>query len=136
MSEHPSNESLLAFRKSHFLPTASLYHKDPIQLVKAQGAYVWDSKGKKYLDAIGGIVCISAGHNHPKIKEALLKMLNEDEIQHTTVLYLNRHALDLAEKITSKAPNGIDKVGFTNSGSEANELAFMAARHYTGESFV
>ena len=68
-----SNEELLNFRKDHFLPTATHYYKDPIQLVKAQDTYVWDSEGNRYLDAIGGVVCISAGHNHPKIKQALLK---------------------------------------------------------------
>ena len=49
-----TNEEMIAFRKSHFLPTASLYHKEPLHLTKAQGQFVWDSNGKKYLDAIGG----------------------------------------------------------------------------------
>src|ERR1700691_5872449 len=131
-----SEEKLLAVRKKHFLPTAAHYHKEPIHLVKAQGNYVWDSSGKKFLDAIGGIVCISAGHNHPKIKEALLKMLNEDEIQHTSLLYLSRHVVALTEKLMEKAPKGLDRAAYTNSGSEANELAFMAARQATGETMI
>ncbi|MGZ3687270.1 MAG: aspartate aminotransferase family protein [Bdellovibrionota bacterium] len=131
-----NNDELISFRKKHFLPTAGLYHKDPIQLVKAQGEYVWDSKGKKYLDAIGGIVCISAGHNHPKIKKALREFLETDMPQHTSLLYLSEPVVDAAEALVEKAPKGLDRVSFTNSGSEANELAFMAARHATGETMV
>lgn len=132
----PDNQELIDKRKQHFIPTAVLYHGKPLQLVKAQGEYVWDSEGQRYLDGIGGIVCISAGHNHPKIKQALIQMLEDDEIQHTSTLYLNRHAVDLAETLVAEAPEGLDKAAFTNSGSEANELAFMAARHTTGETVV
>ncbi|MBS1960679.1 MAG: aspartate aminotransferase family protein [Bdellovibrionales bacterium] len=131
-----SNEEMIAFRKNHFLPTASLYHKEPLHLTKAQGQYVWDAQGKKYLDGIGGIVCISAGHNHPRIKKALAAALERDQIQHTSTLYLSDPAIDAAEALLEEAPAGLDRVAFTNSGSEANELAIMAARHATGETAV
>ena len=130
------NEEILEIRKEHFLPTAALYYKNPLQLVKAKGSYVYDENEKEYLDVIGGIVCNSAGHNHPKIQEALTLMIKNDEIQHTTMLYLNHHVTDLAKKIIKEAPKGINKCSFTNSGSEANELAIMAARHATGETMV
>jgi 4-aminobutyrate aminotransferase-like enzyme len=130
------NGEIMTVRKNHFLPTSTPYHRDPIQLVKAQGEYVWDNQGKRYLDGIGGIVCISAGHNHPKIKKALLKMLDEDAIQHTSLLYLSTPAAALAEKLVQESPSGLDRVSFTNSGSEANELALMAARNATGETPV
>lgn len=137
MANYPSNDALISGRKSRFLPTATLYHADkPLQLVKAQGNYVWDSEGKRYLDAIGGIICISAGHNHPKIKAKLREMLDADEPQHLSTLYLNRHAQRLADKLTEHAPKGLDRWHFTNSGSEANEAAFLAARHATGETIV
>lgn len=136
MAEKMTNEKILEIRKKHFLPTANLYHKEPIHLVRAQGNYVWDDQGKKYFDAIGGIVCISAGHNHPRIKQALLEMINEDAIQHTSTLYMSKPIAELAEKLVAVAPKGLDRVAFTNSGSEANELAFMAARHATGETMV
>jgi len=136
MAKEKTNEELLKIRKNHFLPTAYLYHKEPIHLVKAQGCYVFDEKGKRYLDGIGGIVCISAGHNHPKIKKALLEMLTEDQIQHTSLLYMSRPVADLTETLVEAAPKGLDRASFTNSGSEANELAFMAARQATGETMV
>lgn len=136
MSAYTHNEDLIAFRKKHFLPTPGLYHQEPLQLVKAQGEYVWDSSGKKYLDGIGGIVCISAGHNHPKIKKALIEMLESDAIQHTSLLYLSEYPVDAARSLVEECPKGVDRVAFTNSGSEANELAFMAARHATGETMI
>ncbi|MGK5084679.1 aspartate aminotransferase family protein [Bdellovibrionota bacterium FG-1] len=131
-----TNEELVSFRKKHFLPTAGLYHQEPIHLVKAQGQYVWDTDGKRYLDAIGGIVCISVGHNHPKIKKALVKMLEADTLQHTSLLYLSEPVVEAAESLLKEAPTGLDRVSFTNSGSEANELAIMAARNATGETTV
>jgi len=132
----PTNNELIEDRKRHFLPTGYLYHKEPIHLVKAKGEYVFDEQGREYLDGIGGIVCISAGHNHPRIKAALQEMLDQDEIQHTSLLYLSRHVVDLAKKLVEEAPEGLTKTAFTNSGSEANELAFMAARQETGETVV
>jgi len=136
MNEKMTNDEIAGMRKKHFLPTAGHYHNKPIQLTKAQGAYVWDNEGKKYLDSIGGIVCISAGHNHPKIKKAMIDMLNADEIQHSSTLYYNRHPMKLAEKLSKHLPEKLSRFHFTNSGSEANESAFMAARHMTGENMV
>jgi alanine-glyoxylate transaminase / (R)-3-amino-2-methylpropionate-pyruvate transaminase len=131
-----SNEDMLNFRKKHFLPTAVLYYQKPIQLVRAKGNYVYDETGREYLDVIGGIVCNSAGHNHPKIQKKLAEMILNDEIQHSTMLYHNQHVVHLGEKLLSEAPEGIDRVALTNSGSEANELAFMAARHATSETMI
>ena len=79
---HAENATLLASRARHFLPNANHYHNEALQLVKAKGEYVWDDQGQRYLDAIGGIVCISAGHNHPKIKQKIMQMFEDDEIQH------------------------------------------------------
>ncbi len=130
------NSALLASRARHFLPNAHHYHSEALQLVKAKGEYVWDEQGTRYLDAIGGIVCISAGHNHPKIKQKIMQMFEDDEIQHTSLLYLSHHVVELAETLVGVAPEGLEVASFTNSGSEANELALMAARHSTGETIV
>lgn len=128
-------DALLASRKKNYLPLA-LYHDQPLHLVKASGMYVWDGDGRRYLDCIGGIVCISAGHNHPKIKARLMQMLQDDEIQHTSTLYLSRHLIELTEALVARAPAGLDRASVTNSGSEANELAFMSARQATGENII
>jgi len=131
-----STEEIFSSRQKHFLSTAVHYYRKPLQLVRAKGQYVYDEQGREYLDCVGGIVCISAGHNHPRIKEQIKKMLDDDEIQHTTLLYLNPHATDFAEDLVKESPEKIDRVFFTNSGSEANELAFLAARQATGETII
>lgn len=131
-----STIAILDIRKKHFIKTANHYYEKPLQLVRASGSYVYDEEGREYLDAIGGIVCISAGHNHPRIKEKLKAMLENNEIQHTSVLYLNGHVTDLTKALLSEAPENINRVSFTNSGSEANELALLAARQMTGETYV
>lgn len=129
-------QAISEVRKKHFLPSTVHYYQKPLQLVRAQGQYVFDDSGKKYLDCVGGIVCISAGHNHPRIKAELKRMLDDDAIQHTTTLYFNSPSAELAEALVEEAPEGVDRVFFTNSGSEANELAFMAARQATGETVI
>ncbi len=134
--ETMANDAIMAIRRKHFIPTAVHYYAEPLHLVRAQGCMVYDETGQEYLDCIGGIVCISAGHNHPKIKQRMREMLDNDEIQHISTLYLNEHPAKLAEKLAGEAPNGLNRVAFTNSGSEANELAFMAARHATGETMI
>ncbi len=123
-----TKEEMLRVRRQHLLPTATHYYQEPLYLIKAKGDLVYDDEGREYLDAIGGIVCIGAGHNHPKIKKILRDMLDNDEIQHTSTIYLNHYVHELAESVVSLAPAGLDRVSFTNSGSEANELAFMVAR--------
>ena len=131
-----STEEINRIRKRHFISPAIHYYKTPLQLVRASGVYVYDEEGRSYLDAIGGIVCISAGHNHPRIKEGLREMLLEDSIQHTSTLYFNPHSAALAEALVAEAPENLDRVFFANSGSEANEFAFMAARQATGETMI
>jgi len=131
-----SNEKILEQREKYVYPTKIPYYSKPIQLVRAKGSYVWDNEGNQYLDAIGGIVSISVGHNHDRIKQKMLDMINNDAIQHTTYLFLTEYMADLAEKLASKAPGTASKCYFTNSGSEANEMAVMTARVATGEQTV
>ncbi len=132
----PSTDEILELRKKYFIAPVIHYYKAPLQLVRAKGPFVYDERGNEYLDAYGGIVCISVGHNHPKIKEERIRMIQEDAIQHTSSIYLNHHVTELAQALVQEAPDGVDRVFFTNSGSEANELAFLAARQSTGEPLI
>lgn len=130
------NSEILEKRNTHIFPTKVPYYQTPLQLVRAKGSLVWDENGDEYLDAIGGIVSISVGHNHPKIISKMKDMIAEDAIQHTTYLYLSKYMPELAEKLANEAPGDLQKCYFTNSGSEANEMAIMAARNYTGSQNV
>lgn len=131
-----SKSEIKSLRDKHFLPTAKAYYENPVHLVCARGCEVWDSDGKRYLDAIGGILCISVGHNHPKIKKAIAELLEQDHIQHTSVLYYSEFLPRVLEALVAEAPAGVDRGFMVNSGSEANELAIMAARQHTGRQTV
>ena len=56
-----------------------MYYKEPIALVRGEGTWVWDDKGKKYLDAFGGVLTVSVGHANPKVVEAIVKQVKTDQ---------------------------------------------------------
>lgn len=118
-------------RKKYLSHSIFHYYSEPLHLVKAKDTRVWDADGKEYIDCIGGIVSISIGHNHPKVKEALKAKFDSDDIQHGPTIYLTEPVVKLAEQLVNKAP-GLDRAFISNSGSEANEYAVMAARNATG----
>ena len=80
---------------------------------------------------IGGIVTISVGHHHPRIKGRLIEMLEANVPQHTSTLYLNEFIGQAAKELTSHFDDNERAVYFTNSGSEANEIAMLTAREAT-----
>eukprot|EP01065_Artemidia_motanka_P021666 TRINITY_DN258_c0_g1_i1.p1 TRINITY_DN258_c0_g1~~TRINITY_DN258_c0_g1_i1.p1 ORF type:complete len:473 (+),score=116.91 TRINITY_DN258_c0_g1_i1:64-1482(+) len=128
-----SYEDALAKRRKYVSPTPKMWYEDasPVMLVEGSMQYMWDHTGKRYLDMYGGIVTISAGHSHPRVNEAVRRQL--DKIQHTTTLYLHPLQGEYAEAIVKHLPAEHDwVVYFTNSGSEANDLAMLMARTYTG----
>ncbi|MCJ8345567.1 aminotransferase class III-fold pyridoxal phosphate-dependent enzyme, partial [bacterium] len=131
------NEEIIETRSKHLYFNKTAMYTEALQLVKAKGCKVWDEQGNEYLDAIGGIVCISAGHNHPRIVKKMREMLDRDAIQHTTYLYLSEYMPTLAKKIVEQAPGDkLTRCYITNSGSEANEMAIMSARVATGEQTI
>ena len=114
---------------------ASPYHKDnPIIVDHAKDQYIWDVDGKQYLDFFGGVLTVSVGHCNEEITQRTVEQLHK--VQHTTTIYINEIMVRLAEKVVEMTPAGLDKVYFTNSGTEANETAVMAARMYTGRPTV
>ena len=130
--EQGKSAELKEKRKKLFAHSVFHYYSEPLHLVKAKGTSVWDADGKEYLDCIGGIVSISVGHNHPKIKAALKEKFDNDDMQHNPTIYLSDPVVRLAENLVRQTPDGLDRVFISNSGSEANEFAVMAARNATG----
>lgn len=126
----PSAVDVLARRKQVLNPGLFLYYKKPIMLVEGKGQYIFDEKGRRYLDALGGIVTISVGHCHPHVVAAAHRQ--NETLQHFTTIYLHPNIVEFAEKLTSKLPAPLKVCYFVNSGSEANDLALMMARAYTG----
>ncbi|MED6120557.1 hypothetical protein PIB30_021878 [Stylosanthes scabra] len=120
----------LSKRRKLYLPTAvGPYYINPLNLVEGKMQYLYDENGRRYLDAFGGIATVSCGHCHPDVVEATVKQMRL--LQHTTVLYLNHSVVDFAEALAAKFPGDLKAVFFTNSGTEANELALLIARLYT-----
>src|SRR6201998_3867935 len=126
----PSAADILALRRQYMNPGIFLYYKNPIMLVEGAMQYVWDDTGKRYLDAIGGIVTVSVGHCHPYVVAAANQQ--NELLQHSTTLYLHPNVALYAEKLASKMPGDLKVCYFVNSGSEANDLALLMARAYTG----
>lgn len=126
----PSLEQVLAQRRQFLNPGLFLYYKQPIMIVEGRMQWVWDSTGKRYLDGLGGIVTISVGHCHPHILAAVNKQ--NATLQHSTTIYLNPNVGAYAEKLAAKMPGDLKVCYFVNSGSEANDLALLMARIYTG----
>jgi alanine-glyoxylate transaminase/(R)-3-amino-2-methylpropionate-pyruvate transaminase len=126
----PSAEEVLKLRKQFLNPGLFLYYKSPIMFVEGKGQYIFDDKGKRYLDGLGGIVTISVGHCHPHVLAAAQKQL--ETLQHSTTIYLHPNITQFAEKLASKLPGDLKVCYFVNSGSEANDLALLMARLYTG----
>ena len=121
-----------ARKAAYLMDCAKTYYPEPLTLVSGDGAYVTDDEGRRYLDFFAGIAVLVAGHNHPKVNAAVRDQLGK--IVHTSTLYLNEPMLDLAEKLSELSPPGLDKVFIGNSGTEANELAAVLARHFTKHS--
>ncbi|KAF1876660.1 hypothetical protein Lal_00030073 [Lupinus albus] len=126
----PTVEEILAKRKEYLSPSLFHLYKNPVNIVEGKRQYLFDDKGRRYVDAFGGIATVCCGHCHPDVVEAIVNQTKR--LQHSTVLYLNNAIADFAQALASKLPANLKVVFFTNSGTEANELAIMIARLYTG----
>lgn len=102
------------------------YNRFPIALERGAGVYLYDTDGKQYLDFASGIGVCSLGYGHPKYIEALKNQM--DKLMHTSNLFYHPVMAQAAQKL--KKASGMDRVFFTNSGTEAVEGALKAARKY------
>jgi alanine-glyoxylate transaminase/(R)-3-amino-2-methylpropionate-pyruvate transaminase len=130
----PSRSEVLAMRSQYMNPAIFTYYAEPILIVEGYKQYLYDETGKRYLDLLGGIVTVSVGHCHPKVTKAIKEQT--DTLQHATSIYLHPNIALMAKKLASKMPKGLEVTYFTNSGSEANDIAMMMARLHTGQSDI
>ena len=103
-------------------------HEIPI-IAKAEGAYVWDDHGNRYLDGLSALFCCNAGHGRPEYAEAAAAQIKELDF-FTNWSYAHPRSIELAERIAELTPGDLNRVFFTNSGSEAVEAAIKVARNY------
>lgn len=102
------------------------YTRQPVTFERGEGAWLWDSNGKRYLDALAGIAVCNLGHAHPAIHQAISQQ--SQRIIHTSNLYGVALQEALANKLCELS--GMENVFFCNSGTEANEAAIKIARKY------
>ena len=105
-----------------------------LEVDSARGPYIYTTDGKTYIDFISGIAVSSLGHRHPNVIEAIRKQL--DKHLHVMVYgeFIQRPQAQLAELLTSRLHESLDRVYFVNSGTEANEAALKLAKKHTGRS--
>src|SRR5881392_3245718 len=126
----PSADEVLQLRKEFLNPGIFLYYKKPLMLVEGKMQYVWDEHRRRYLDALGGIVTVSIGHCHSDVVKAAHRQ--NETLQHSTTIYLHPNIAEYAQALAAKMPGELKVCYFVNSGSEANDLALLMARAFTG----
>lgn len=130
-----SATSIIERFQNVMFPAAAPYHGDaPLVVDHAKDQYIWDVDGTRYLDFFGGVLTVSVGHCNEEVTQRTLEQLQK--VQHTSTIYINPIMVEVAEKVVALTPPGLQKCYFTNSGTEANETAIMAARMYTGNPII
>lgn len=132
----PSKAEVLALRQQYLTPGLITYYRDPLLVVEGHMQYLWDESGKRYLDGFAGIVTVAIGHCHPHVVAKVREQAGK--LQHVTTIYLHPTIGQFAKKLAEHMPtdSGLSVTYFTNSGSEANEVAILSAREFTGNQEV
>jgi acetylornithine/N-succinyldiaminopimelate aminotransferase len=116
-------EELQALERRYLMQT---YRRAPVEFVRGEGALLWDSEGKEYLDFIAGISVCSVGHCHPAVVAAVREQAGR--LMHVSNLYYSEPMVRLAERLSESSLGG--RVFFSNSGAEATECAIKVARKH------
>ncbi|MEO8128009.1 MAG: aspartate aminotransferase family protein [Bryobacteraceae bacterium] len=130
-----TKQEIILANKEFLFPSVFHYYKEPLVISHAKDQHVWDADGNQYLDFFGGIVTVSVGHCNEEVNAKIHKQM--DTLQHVSTVFANEPQAALAKKMASLTPDGaLTKSFFSNSGTEANETAILAARCYTGASEI
>lgn len=124
---HTRDQALLDRRRSVLGDIYPLFYKTPLHVVRGAGARLYDADGIEYLDAYNNVA--SVGHGNPRVTEAVSRQL---ALTNTHTRYLQDGIVEFAERFVDTHPAHLSRVIFTNSGSEANDLALQIARWRTG----
>ncbi len=125
---------VVAAHRARMFPWVKPFYAEPLVIREAEGVWVKGIEGDEYLDLFAGILTTSVGHCHPAVvarMEAQARRLG-----HTSTLYVTEAQVEAAERLMDLTPAGLSRVAFTNSGTEAVEVAIMAACLYTGRSEI
>ncbi len=107
-----------------------------IDVDRAEGVYIYDKSGKRFMDMIAGVAVNNIGHKHPKVVEAIKRQV--DKHLHVMVYgeFIQDAPLDFAKKLTALLPDSLDCVYPVNSGTEANEAAIKLVKRVTGRTEI
>lgn len=128
-----STEAIVARRDKYYAASQRKFvpYEAPQIFERGEYQYLWDEKGTRYVDLLGMNLCISVGHAHPAVVEAVREQAGK--LTHCTTMFYHPVPAHYAEELTATMPSGHDwVVHFTNSGAEAADLALLMARGYTG----
>jgi 4-aminobutyrate aminotransferase-like enzyme len=122
-----TDDGLLAERRRLLGPSLSLSYRTPLHIVRGEGAWLFDAAGRAYLDCVNNVAHV--GHANPRVVEAGIAQMR---LLNTNTRYLHETVVRYADRLTALLPKHLEVCYFTNSGSEANELALRLARTATG----
>ncbi len=131
---NPQTENWQTLSRQHhlapFTDYQALNRKGARIITKASGVYLWDSEGHKILDGMAGLWCVNVGYGREELVEAAAAQMRE--LPYYNLFFQTAHppALELAKEIAELAPEGLNHVFFTGSGSEANDTVLRMVRHY------
>lgn len=124
--------------KSDFLKYQAQTTSHPLgmEISQANGSYIYDAKGKAFLDFVAGVSACTLGHSHPKVIQAIKEQL--DKYMHVMVYgeYIQKPAIELTKLLAKNLPYPLEKTYLTNSGTEAVEGALKLAKRATGRSEI
>jgi 4-aminobutyrate aminotransferase-like enzyme len=126
-----SNKELIARRKRAMGPAYSHFYDEPLYLTRGEGVWLFDNKGRKYLDCYNNVP--SVGHCHPDVVEALATQIGT---LNTHTRYLHHAIVDYAEMLADTLPGDLSVCTLVCTGTEANDLAYRIARTVTGNEGV
>lgn len=133
-SENPKTREWQALSSEHHLAPFSDYKQlkevGPRIITRSSGVYLWDSEGHKILDGMSGLWCVAIGYGRDELADAAAKQMRE--LPYYNLFFMTAHppVLELAKVISDVAPEGMNHVFFTGSGSEGNDTMLRMVRHY------
>jgi len=132
--KNPQTLEWQAMSRDHHLAPFSdfqqLAQSGPRIITKADGVYLWDSEGNKILDAMAGLWCVAIGYGRKELADAAFRQMQELPYYNMFFQTATPPALELAKAIAEIAPEGMNHVFFTGSGSEGNDTMLRMVRHY------
>src|SRR3954468_15239793 len=113
----------------HFTRMSAYQQADVPVITRGEGPYIWDARGKRYLDGLAGLFVVQAGHGRVELAQAAAKQAQELAF-FPLWSYAHPQAVELAERLAHLAPGDLNRVFFTTGGGEAVESAWKMARNY------